>query len=182
MFLRSTALRRVALLALTTFGLCSSLPLYAHDLPKNKPEVVVELPQAPLDVDPLLLQPEFSKIPLEERILGLYPGNDIFPVERCGIEYTICKFGKQSWDYAREMQLRGEIKWREAWLEHLDPANEADLLLIEQISEEIGRLIEELQGLFDGRPRPNEDEECLRSYRRCLLDELTKPEEPHNVG
>lgn len=169
----SFARRATAVLVLASI-LSAPVTSFGYDVPKQKHELAQEplKDQPGLDDAEPLPEPPLPIIPLEERIPTLLPGNDIFPVEHCGTEYTICKFGKESWDYIREMQLRTDIAQKQLWVDVASSETPPNEEWIDSLLNELNELIEELQNLFDGRPIPEEGDPCLVKYRQCLLEEV----------
>ena len=59
--------------------------------------------------------------------------------------------------------------------EQLDSTNELDQALTDSMYSDIARLMEELRILIQGRPLPQEGEQCLQQYRECLMEEHKNP-------
>lgn len=174
MFFSLSIARRVTVVIALASLLSTSTTSFGYDLPKQKHEIAPEPnnEQPTEDDAEQLPQPPFPIIPLEEQIPTLLPGNTIYPVPHCGITYAECAFGKGSWDYTREMQLRDDIAQKQLWLDIASGETPPDEEWINRLSDELNELMEELQNLFDGRPIPEEGDPCLVAYRACLLDHL----------
>lgn len=174
MFFNAVMARRATAGLALALLLSTSTTSFGYDLPKQKHELAPEPNKAqPAEDDAKPLpQPPIPIIPLEEQIPTLFPGNQIYPVPHCGINYTECKFGKESWDYTREMQLRDDIAQKQLWLDIAAGETPPNEEWINKLLDELNELMEELQNLFDGRPVPEEGDPCLVAYRQCLFDDL----------
>lgn len=147
---------------------------FGYDLPKQQRELAPEPNKAqPAEDDAKLpLEQPLPAIPLEVLIPTPPPGNTIYPIAHCCIAYVECTFGKGSWDYTREMQLRDDIAQKQLWLDIANSETPRDKIWVNRLSGELNGLMEELQNLVDGRPIPEEKDPCLVAYRACLLDYL----------
>jgi hypothetical protein len=184
MFLNVQRARRVAAGFVLASILSVPVTSYGYDLPKQPHQLIpVPVQKEPVEPQPQPLpNPPAPLIPLEDQIPGLLPGNTVFPNEYCGIEYTICKFGKESWDYTREMQLREEIALAEFWVDAASNEPVPNEQWIDLLIEKLNALIEELQNLIEGRPEPQEGDPCLIKYRQCLLEEYKNRPKEEGAG
>jgi hypothetical protein len=185
MFLSVLSRRRAAAVLALAVIIAAPLTSHAYDLPKQTQELIpVPAQGRPGDQElKPLPNPPVPIPPLEEQIPSLLPGNAVFPVEHCGVEYTLCKYGKDSWDYAREAQLREEIALAQFCVEVATNEANPNEEWIDQLIAELNALIEELQNLIEGRPVPEEGDPCLVKYRQCLLEEhKNMPQEEEGRG
>lgn len=154
------ARRATAILALASL-LSAPIISYAYDVPKYN--------DVPMD-------------PVERGIHNLLPGNVIYPVERCGIAYTVCVYGADSPELAKEMRIRSAITLKQMQVDAAaseEPPNEAR---INGLLKELNKLIEELQEFFRSRPVPHSSDLCLVKYRQCLLEEYRNSPKEEGLG
>jgi len=52
-------------------------------------------------------------------------------------------------------------------------------VLIDSIYSDIARLMEELRILIQGRPLPQDGDQCLKQYRECLMEQQKNPSMGH---
>lgn len=166
MGIRLSIVRVALVLGCGAAGIAPQSSAYAYDLPPGKVGM-----HKPLEVDPRAAWfKEWRKNVVRRVIEQPYPGDEGFTFAHCGISYTVCKYGKKSWDYIREMQLRGDIEQVLLDLENARKEVQVDELFIERLEARFEDLQEQLWILLEGRPRPGDGDPCLKEYRECMSD------------
>lgn len=166
MRIRLSIVRVALVLSCGAAGIAPQSSVYAYDLPPGKVGM-----HKPLEVDQGAAWFKEWRNKVEGRVVVQpYPGDEGFTFAHCGISYTVCKYGKKSWDYIREMQLRGDIEQALLDLENARKEVQVDELFIERLEARLADLQEQLSIVLEGRPRPAEGDPCLKEYRQCMKD------------